>query len=36
LNNDTAQWDAPTPMPNDDKKYSWNESTTSWEETAGV
>jgi hypothetical protein len=33
LNNDTAQWDAPTPMPTDDKKYSWDEATTSWVET---
>ena len=34
LNNDTAQWDAPTPMPTDDKKYSWDEATTSWVEMA--
>jgi hypothetical protein len=34
LNNDTAQWNAPTPMPTDDKKYSWDEATTSWVETA--
>jgi hypothetical protein len=34
LNNDTAQWDAPTPMPTDDKKYSWDEATTSWVEAA--
>jgi hypothetical protein len=33
LNNDTAQWDAPTPMPTDGKKYSWDEATTSWVET---
>jgi hypothetical protein len=32
LNNDTAQWEAPTPMPQDDKMYSWDESTTSWVE----
>lgn len=32
LNNDTAQWDAPTPMPTDGKKYSWDEATTSWVE----
>ena len=32
LNNDTALWDAPTPMPTDDKKYSWDEATTSWVE----
>jgi len=34
LNNDTAQWNAPTPMPTDDKKYSWDEVTTSWVEMA--
>ena len=34
LNNDTAQWDAPTPMPTDDKKYTWDEATTSWVELA--
>ena len=33
LNNDTAQWDAPTPMPTDGKMYSWDEATTSWVET---
>jgi len=25
-------WEAPTPMPTDDKMYSWNESTVSWDE----
>jgi hypothetical protein len=40
LNNDTAQWDAPTPMPSDagtgepPKRYSWDEATTSWVEAA--
>ena len=34
MNNYTAQWDAPTPMPTDDKKYSWDEATTSWVEMA--
>jgi len=29
---DTYLWEAPTPMPNDGKVYSWNESTTSWVE----
>ena len=24
-------WQAPTAMPDDDKKYTWNEDTTSWE-----
>ena len=27
-------WQAPTPMPTDDKIYSWNESTLSWVEVA--
>jgi hypothetical protein len=31
LNETTCQWDAPTPRPNDDKQYNWNESTTSWD-----
>jgi hypothetical protein len=30
LNETTCQWEAPTPKPNDDKQYYWNESTTSW------
>ena len=40
LNNDTARWDAPTPMPSDagtgepPKRYSWDEATTSWVEAA--
>ena len=34
LNNDTAQWDAPTPMPTDGKRYGWDEATTSWVEMA--
>jgi hypothetical protein len=38
LNNDTAQWEAPIPMPADagtgepPKHYSWDEATTSWRE----
>jgi len=31
LNEDTCQWDAPTPIPNDSKIYTWNEDTTSWD-----
>jgi hypothetical protein len=27
-------WNAPTPMPTDDKIYTWNEETLSWEEVA--
>jgi hypothetical protein len=34
LNENTCQWEAPTPMPTDDKKYSWDEATTSWVEMA--
>jgi hypothetical protein len=38
LNEETAQWEAPTPYPNDEKRYTWDEETTSWvevtEETA--
>jgi hypothetical protein len=38
LNEETAQWEAPAPYPDDGKRYSWDEETTSWveivEETA--
>ncbi len=34
LNNTTAQWQAPTPMPQDGKRYTWDETTTSWKEMA--
>lgn len=30
LNETTAQWEPPVPMPEDDQKYTWDESTTSW------
>lgn len=30
LNEDTCQWTAPTPMPEDGGMYSWDEATTSW------
>ena len=36
LDEDTCQWDAPTPMPEDDKMYKWDEDTTSWEEIIAV
>ena len=26
-------WEAPTPMPTDGKRYTWDESTTSWVES---
>lgn len=29
---DCLGWSAPTPLPNDDKDYRWNESTVSWDE----
>jgi len=32
LNEETAQWEAPTPYPDDGKRYSWDEATTSWVE----
>ena len=32
LDEDTCQWKAPTAMPDDGKRYNWNEDTTSWEE----
>ena len=32
LNEDTCQWDPPTPYPDDGKEYRWNEETISWEE----
>ena len=31
-NLDTYLWEAPTPMPVDDKFYRWDEDTTSWVE----
>jgi hypothetical protein len=36
LNNETAQWAAPVPMPTDDKKYIWDEATQSWVESAPI
>jgi len=30
LNEQTCFWDAPTPMPVDDKMYQWDEATQSW------
>jgi hypothetical protein len=30
LNEDTCQWQAPTPMPTEGKFYVWNEETLSW------
>ena len=36
LNETTCLWDAPVAYPNDGKRYSWDEATTSWVETEGV
>ena len=32
LNTNTCQWQAPTPCPNDGKRYDWDEATQSWVE----
>ena len=29
-------WQAPTPMPTDDKRYTWDEATTSWVEVPAL
>ena len=34
LNETTWTWEAPTPAPTDDKRYTWDEATTSWVEQA--
>ena len=31
-NSTTYLWNAPTPMPNDDKRYTWNEAILAWVE----
>jgi len=31
LNEDTCRWEAPVAYPDDDKRYNWNEETTSWD-----
>jgi len=33
LDETTCLWNSPTPMPQDDKDYRWDETTTSWVET---
>jgi len=30
LDENTCLWNAPTPYPNDGKRYLWNETTTAW------
>ena len=32
LNEDTCLWDAPTPLPDDGKRYRWDETTLAWVE----
>lgn len=32
LNEDTCQWEAPIPYPEDGKEYVWNENKGKWEE----
>ena len=34
LDEETAQWTAPTPVPDNEKFYSWDESTLSWVEAS--
>ena len=31
LNKQTCNWEAPVPKPNNENKYTWNESTLSWD-----
>jgi len=31
LNEDTCQWEAPVAMPDDEKRYNWNEETKQWD-----
>jgi hypothetical protein len=32
LNEETCEWNPPTPRPTDDKEYYWDEPTLSWKE----
>jgi len=34
LNESSCLWEAPIPMPTDDKRYEWNEANQSWDEIA--
>jgi hypothetical protein len=36
LDSETYLWQAPTPMPTDDKRYTWDEATTSWVEVPSL
>jgi len=35
MSEETCLWSAPIPMPTDDKRYQWDETTTSWIEIDG-
>jgi len=32
LNETSCLWEAPTPYPDDGERYTWNETTTSWDQ----
>jgi hypothetical protein len=34
LNEETCKWEAPVPMPNDGKMYSWDEESQTWVEVS--
>jgi hypothetical protein len=34
LNEDTCQWEAPAPYPNDGSVYTWNETNQTWDAVA--
>ena len=36
INEETCLWSSPVPYPTDDKRYSWDEATTSWVEMGTV
>ena len=36
LDTQTCLWQPPTPMPQDGKMYSWNETTQTWDETPAM
>ena len=36
LDSETYLWQAPTPMPTDGKRYTWDEATTSWVEVEAL
>ena len=36
LNEETCQWEAPVPMPQDGKNYTWDEPTTNWVEVPSL